>query len=243
MLLTLDAGNTRTKWAVFGDDDVLHAQGVEDNAQLGRLVDSLQSWAGRVRAVGISVASPSITLQLERIVQGLGTTLRWQRAGAKACGVVNGYADPGQLGADRWAALVGAWVRVSGPCVVASAGTALTVDALSSRGEFLGGLIVPGLRMMRRALVAGTAGLDDQPGHWCEYPGTTADAMHSGALNAMAGAVERMCARLEAREGRPVTCLLTGGDAVVLAHTLHRPADIVDNLALYGLLQIEKEPS
>jgi type III pantothenate kinase len=127
--------------------------------------------------------------------------------------------------------------------VVVSAGTALTVDALSSRAEFLGGLIVPGLSMMKAALAANTAGVGPIDGQMREFPASTGDAVHSGALRAMAGAVEYICETLARREGTAPVLLLTGGDAEALQATLSGVGEIVDNLVLEGLVLIAKETS
>jgi type III pantothenate kinase len=124
---------------------------------------------------------------------------------------------------------------------VASAGTALTVDALSSRGEFLGGLIVPGFAMMQQALAANTAGVSPVDGCFKDFPVTTGEAVHSGALQAMAGAVERMRMTLEKREQSKPHLLLAGGDAPALQGVLSGAGEIVDNLVLEGLILIAGE--
>ena len=85
---------------------------------------------------------------------------------AEQCGVRSSYAEPAQLGADRWAALIGARRRYAGPCAVVNAGTTMTVDALSAEGIFLGGFIVPGLELMREALARNTAQLKAQDGRF-----------------------------------------------------------------------------
>jgi type III pantothenate kinase len=86
-----------------------------------------------------------------------GVQPQWAVASAYQCGVRNYYADPTQLGSDRWASLIAAWRIQRQGCIVVSAGTAMTVDALSDTGEFLGGIIVPGLQLMQNALIRGTA--------------------------------------------------------------------------------------
>ena len=70
----------------------------------------------------------------------------------KQCGVRNGYAKPAQLGSDRWAALIAAWHLVQRKCLVVDSGTATTIDTLSGQGEFVGGLILPGVELMQRSL-------------------------------------------------------------------------------------------
>lgn len=240
MILAVDAGNSRTKWGVFDADGTLLAAGAVDNDALERLAEVWHGFSGCRRAVVSSVAGEAVAARLGGLFELLALPALWIRAPAAACGVKNGYAQPEQLGADRWAALVGAWNRYRAPCVVATAGTALTVDALSGEGEFLGGLIVPGFSMMRAALAAGTAGVPAAPGQWRDFPVATADAVYSGALAAMAGAVQRMRALLEAREGHAPQCLLAGGDAELLAAALPGPTIIAHDLVLQGLFLMEK---
>ena len=121
--------------------------------------------------------------------------------------------------------------------MVVNAGTTLTVDALSSEGIFVGGYIVPGYAMMREALTGRTALLKSQTGRFSFFPDNTGDAIESGILNALAGAVERM-SRYLAHTGQEDACiLLSGGDAALLEPLLPAPR-LVDNLVLDGLVRI-----
>jgi len=120
--------------------------------------------------------------------------------------------------------------------VVVNAGTAITVDALASTGEFLGGLILPGVGVMLDALAQRTAGLQSAPGRVSEFPRNTADAMTSGAFDAAAGAVVRMVGRLAAREGAPARVLLSGGSAPTLVPGMPEGTLRVEHLVLEGLL-------
>jgi type III pantothenate kinase len=242
MILAIDAGNTRTKWGLFGASGEMVAQGALDNSQLGQLVQDSVAWVGCRRAVVSNVAGRSVELQLQALLNARQIRALWVKSEAAACGVINNYVCHEQLGTDRWAALIAAWSLYRQPCVVAMAGTALTVDALSAQGEFLGGLILPGRGLMRESLAAGTAALSVGQGVLCDFPSRTEDAIASGIAFSMAGAVERQCAALEQREGA-VRCLLSGGDAQRLAAALPRSAEIVDNLALRGLFLIERERS
>ncbi len=241
MIVAIDSGNTRTKWGVFDASGTLLSQGDVENDRLDSLLPVAQGWAGCRRAVVSNVAGAAIAGQLQSICANQQLPLLTVTSTASACGVTNAYARPGQLGSDRWAALVAAWHRYGGPCVVATAGTALTVDALSSRGEFLGGLIVPGWRMMQAALASGTAGLAVTEGHLQHFPVNTGDAICSGAWLAMAGAVEMMRDSLQAKEGFAPRCVLSGGDASGLQAALSSSAEIADNLVLHGLWLIERE--
>ena len=240
MIVTIDAGNTRTKWGVFDDAGHLVTKGVIDNTQLDQFKPP-ESWAGCRRAVISNVAGAPVAEQLASLAGRLALPLLTVKASGAAIGVINTYSQPEQLGSDRWAALVSAWNRYREPCVVATAGTALTVDALSSRGEFLGGLIIPGWRMMQTSLLAGTAELAELTGELKPFPKSTGDAIYSGAWLALAGAVEQVRQSLQDREGRAVRCILSGGDAKQLLAALPSPAEIADNLVLHGLWLIERE--
>jgi type III pantothenate kinase len=240
MILAIDAGNTRTKWGVFDDKGILTAQGALDNIEIPLLPEMLRNFSGLRRAVASNVAGEAVATRLTIALAALSIPILWVQSQAVACGVKNGYQQPEQLGTDRWAALVAAWNAHHMACVVVNAGTALTVDALSGDGEFLGGVIVPGFGLMRESLATGTASVAVTSGLWRDFPTSTADAVQTGTLTAMAGAVQHMATLLELREGRPPQCLLSGGDAELLAAALPRPSLIVPNLVLLGLFLLEK---
>ncbi|NTV09863.1 MAG: type III pantothenate kinase, partial [Zoogloea sp.] len=121
-------------------------------------------------------------------------------------------------------------------CLVVTAGTATTVDVLDAQGLFRGGLILPGLELMRRSLAGNTAQLPFADGHFADFPQNTADAIFSGCLHAQAGAVERMFARIAGEPG--AQCLLNGGAAAELAAVLDIPFRPADNLVLDGLVRL-----
>lgn len=253
MILVIDAGNSRTKWAVTAGNGLYawEGQGVFQNGGLGQAIAPAE-WATCTRAIVSNVAGAEVAGYLAAMLRELGIPVRWATASAYACNVSNGYADPGQLGCDRWAAALAAWQRCQGPCIIANAGTALTVDALGllphkNEGVFLGGLIVPGFSLMRHSLANNTAGLRQAAGEWQDFPDNTANALQSGALSAMAGAVSSMMDKLQRRENRPPYCILSGGDAALLAAALGTQTKfansplIIDNLVLQGLLLMERE--
>ena len=102
-------------------------------------------------------------------------------------------------------------------------------------GVFVGGIIVPGAELMRRALARDTAGLRRRPGVFSFFPDNTGDAIVSGAVNALCGAIERMARNLEAGGGQEVLCVLSGGAAGLIAPQLNLELKVVDNLVLEGL--------
>jgi type III pantothenate kinase len=149
----------------------------------------------------------------------------------------NRYSRPQQLGCDRWAALIAAWQQIGGACLVVVCGTATTIDALSDSGEFLGGLILPGVALMQQSLTTATAQLNAVDGEYADFPRNTADALLSGAIQASCGAIQRQYALLNTTS--PV--LLSGGAAHLLLPQLQLPVKMVDNLVLHGLLLIAQE--
>ncbi|HMX15454.1 MAG TPA: type III pantothenate kinase [Rhodocyclaceae bacterium] len=246
MILCVDCGNTRLKWGVR-DGDGWVARGSLGNEDLGRLPGEVDAVVGDSRAVALrrllacSVAGRVAATAVEGLAASLGLATDWVVAGAERCGVRNGYERPSQLGADRWAALIGARALRAGPCLVVCAGTATTVDVLQADGLFPGGLILPGLELMRRALARETAGLPLAAGALVPLPRNTDDAIASGCLQATLGAVERMFRPLAAGPGgEGALCLLSGGAAALLAPHLAVPHRVVDDLVLEGLAEIAR---
>ena len=109
------------------------------------------------------------------------------------------------------------------------------MDALDADGVFRGGLILPGLSLMLQSLADRTAGLKVAPGSFSDWPVSTPDALYSGAMHAVCGAIELMRTKLY-REGVAVKCFMTGGAAHEVAPHLAGPLEVVDNLVLEGVL-------
>jgi type III pantothenate kinase len=117
------------------------------------------------------------------------------------------------------------------------AGTATTVDVLDAGGVFRGGLIMPGLGLMKRSLADHTAALKLTRGDYREQPRNTADAMESGCISAQIGAIERMH-----RQFAPdACCVISGGGAATLVPHLRVPTVVVQNLVLEGVVALADE--
>ena len=237
MILAVDAGNSRIKWGLHDGNSLLSKGWVASTDAVGLGV----AWKGLAapdRIVASNVAGPKLAMQIEETCKGWPAKIQWVVAVESQCGVSNGYDIPSQLGSDRWAALIAARAIAPEGCVVINAGTAMTVDALTADGVFLGGLIVPGVATMLRALAASTAAIGEENGHYKDIPKNTPDAVYSGALSAMVGAVWHMNALLAGEIKRAPTCLLSGGDAQLLLPLLSGRTRMVDNLVLDGLIRI-----
>jgi type III pantothenate kinase len=241
-ILVIDVGNSRMKWALRGPGGWT-ARGAVFNQDIGSLaVRDWQNLERPVRAVGVNVAGEAARVRVEGQLSRWRLPVEWLTATAEAGGVINGYEVPSQLGPDRWASLVAARRRVVAangsdprPCIVANAGTAVTIDALDAAGVFRGGLILPGIDLMLRALGDNTAALRQTPGRFQAFPANTPDALLSSAVQAACGAIEQMRWQLRG-DGPSVTCYLGGGDAPGLAPHLSAPVELVDNLVLEGVL-------
>lgn len=232
MILLIDAGNTRIKWGLL-DGGIPVEQGTlehEDAYELGLIA---QAHAGLAQAYGTNVAGAPVGQAIELALHGASVTLTWLQVTPHRCGVHNLYENPVQLGADRWAALIGARSVHQGTCLVVTAGTATTVDVLDAAGQFCGGLILPGEDLMRRSLAANTAQLALSDGRFTRSPRNTADAIVSGCLSAQIGAIQLMFQQIE-REPNAL-CLLNGGGAASLEPLLTVPFRRTDNLVLTGL--------
>ncbi len=234
MLLLIDAGNTRIKWALVEPGAPLGAwseTGAVSHAQLNYLP---ACWQGRevTHAVVANVAGAKLRDQLQLMLPT--TTIDWFASLAQLDGMRNGYRNPGQLGCDRFAAALGARALEPGKdLVVATCGTATTIDAVSADGRFLGGMILPGLGLMAASLAKNTAQLPQvTPGRALAagFADNTDDAILAGCLSAQAGAIERACAQLKAG-----ACIVSGGAAPYIAPVLTVAHRMVDNIVLIGL--------
>lgn len=241
-VLAIDAGNSRIKWgyADTATDAGWSRRDALATGQVDLLGAALRDMPMPAAIVVSNVAGDAVRAAITHAVAHWPVTPLWVQGRSEQCGVRSGYADPAQLGPDRWAGLIAAWRKLKVACVVVNAGTTMTVDALSHDGVFLGGVIVPGLDLMRRALATGTAKLPLAEGAFCYFPDNTADAIMSGALNALVGAIERMHGYM-AQTGEPdALIVLSGGAAPRIAPRLNLCCELVDNLVLEGLLEIAR---
>ena len=160
----------------------------------------------------------------------------WAKSQKKGFGVVNGYDRPEQLGVDRWVCLIAARQRHLGPACVADCGTALTLDLLDGDGEHRGGLIVPGLHLMRESLSRRTVNVREysgvSSGPWAK---NTADAVVGGTLLTLVAVIERFVRDSAAGLVSTPPLLITGGDAQAISERLDIPFVWAPQLVLEGL--------
>lgn len=239
-ILAVDIGNTRIKWGLAQPGGWLR-QGWVKTAAPAELAAAVAALPPPDRIIISNVAGAAVQARVARLLPAVAEPPHWLVSTARQCGVRSSYADPGSLGPDRWAALIGAWHLVMDACVVVNVGTTMTVDALSGEGVFLGGCIIPGAQLMRDALARDTANLALRDGEFRYFPDNTGDAIASGAVNALAGAVGQVAGYLQESSGAAPRVLLSGGDAALIEQRLNAQVTVVDNLVLEGLLQIAQQ--
>ena len=147
----------------------------------------------------------------------------------------------------RWLALIGAWTRTRSALCVVDAGTAVKVDSVDAGGKHLGGLIVPGIHMMRDALMNKTSDIADAARHSTPslagvLANNTIGAVSRGAVFALAGMADRAAEVIEQSTGIKPKLFITGGDAGMITGTMRSHGEIVPDLVLQGLAVIAGQP-
>ena len=248
MVLLIDAGNTRIKWAIV---DPASRSPLGNWLQMGSMLHADLSvlnapWSAYPikRALISNVAGPALQQQLELTLQSKTVTAERLMSQSFLANIKNHYQDPGQLGTDRFATAVGAHALFPDQdLLIITCGTATTIDAVSAQGDFIGGMIAPGLLIMAESLAKNTQQLphvQDMALFKATFAGNTNAAILSGCLAAQAGAIE-FAAKRFSELTKPSTgteqslCILSGGAAAYISPSLLIPHKLVDNLVLIGL--------
>lgn len=238
--LLLDGGNSRLKWAWVKNGQIVHKSHAPYR-DLSHLQTDWQTYrTHNTRIVGAAVCSLA---KREMVAQTLQHPVQWLGSMQRALGIINHYRYPSEHGADRWFNVLGSRNFTTNACIIISCGTAVTIDALTQDNHYLGGSIMPGFHLMRESLVQKTAQLQHPEGQYYAFPTTTANAIATGMLDAVCGAIVLMHARLKERTpNQIVDIIITGGGAHKIMETLPRAftldntVKIVDNLVIIGLL-------
>jgi type III pantothenate kinase len=254
VLLTIDVGNTQTHIGLFdGANLVEHWRFSTDREatgdELAATIKDLLSLRGlafeQIDAEAVSSVVPALVpeyrhlferyLEREPLIVGPGTKT----------GMPIRLDNPRELGADRLVNAVAGYARCKDACVIVDFGTAITYDAVSSAGEYLGGIIAPGMEISIEALTTRAARLpkvDVEPPKALIGRSTDA-ALLSGIVYGFAGQVDGICTRLRAELGQDVTTIATGGHARVIVD-FTESIDVVDDLlTLTGLRLIYERNS
>jgi type III pantothenate kinase len=235
VILLLDIGNTRFKWATWDGTRLAPGGALTHGGAAAAAFYSLA--LPKAKAVWVScVLDVSMQGDLAgKITEHFGYTPRFARVENGRGGLRVAYAEAKKLGVDRWLCMQALWAQQKQAFCVASAGTALTFDAVDDGGQHLGGLIGPGLLTAQKAVLNSTQFEASVQTSYTGGLGRDTDAcVRQGALHACAGMIQR-AARLGS--GAHV---ITGGDAAVLLPHLGGDWDWRPDLVMEGLLVLAR---
>lgn len=236
--LLVDIGNSRLKWAVSRQGELAESQALANRTLDHKRLAAAWRTLPTPKRLAISCVSARRYADMARAV----ACSLWPdiavieaRSEAQAFGVHNAYRQPEKLGVDRWLALLAVQARYPLPACVVDCGTAITVDLLDVCGNHLGGMICPGLALMKKALSEGTAALGYADASAVVGPADhTEAAIYSGVLIAAVGLIEHVYAA----QPEPCQLILTGGDARLIAEQLGYGCRIDADLILRGLSRL-----
>lgn len=246
MLLVVDVGNTQTHFGTYeGGELVEHwrfatvreSTADEIGAALRNLVELRGVELEQIDSSIVSSTVPQLGPQwLEMTERYLGHEMLVVGPGFKT-GMPLRYDNPREIGADRLVNAVAAYERIQGACIVIDFGTAITYDPVSAEGEYLGGIISPGVEISVEALASRAAKLpkvDLEPPR-ALIGKSTIEAIRSGVIYGFAAMVDGIVARLLEEMGEETATIATGGLAHHIVPFTERIDEIDDLLTLEGL--------
>ena len=247
MMLLVDIGNARIKWALQDADSWTVGEPLQRQKRAFKDI-ARPAWKDLdvpERVIVSNVAGEEYRKSVHTWVKR-----RWKVAPEflpvteRLCGVSNAYSVPQRLGADRWAGLLAVHARYKEAAVVIDCGTAITIDAIAADGRHLGGLIAPGMELMTSALT------DHAPGIQIEEADnkdiallgrSTEAAVSGGVLYTAVALVERVFMDLQGELGNRTKRVLTGGDASRILPLLGNQPEYIPDLVLKGLAVYAEE--
>ncbi len=239
-LLVVDVGNSATKLGLWSNEDVRATGSVRHDHIMdlpAMIADHWQALPAPKAAVACSVVPRHTPTVRQMVRQQTGEEL-WIVGDTLPVPIEIDVAQPDSVGSDRLCAAATAYMIEGRACAVADAGTALTIDCVDDDGRFIGGVILPGLRMQAAALASGTASLPEVPiidRPISVFGQDTPHAIQAGIFYGSLGALRDVVERFAERLGRWPTVFLTGGDAELLGSCSDVVDKIVPNLCLLGV--------
>ncbi|UZE95847.1 type III pantothenate kinase [Alkalimarinus alittae] len=236
MNLQIDIGNSYLKWRIVDNDTIISRGREATSANL--TLNGLANW-GNIRSVSISsVAADCVERRLREVLSVKLPSLvpYFAKSQSALRGVVNAYKEPASLGVDRWLAIVAGYSRCKDSCYIVDCGSAITVDVVDSHGRHKGGYILPGLRLMRQSLSAGTERVEfnDLEGVGDKHGITTSECVRSGVNFVLLSIFDRL--RTKMKEEGIKRLIVTGGDGVHVKsfgeHVEYYPDLVLEGLAL-----------
>ncbi len=263
LYLVFDLGNTRLKWAavestqntadrnkkLWAYSGSISNKSFQSGELRAELSDYISKTLPKPDVIGFCCVAGDAAIENLRSLFPQWQDLDWKQLNGDSpyTGMRTLYQDPEKLGADRWAALIGARALSNTNALVINAGTATTIDLLGGNGMHYGGWILPGLSLMQESLQKNTAQLplavrSSAPGTQANFGTTTDQAITGGCDAAQIGAILR-AAYLAKAMNHPVERIwLDGGNAKILANEIKQfpelaalPIEPIEGLVLRGL--------
>ena len=247
MILLVDIGNARIKWALQEEGDWKTGEPLQ---RLNKAFKDIARPAWKDLQIPERVIVSNVAGEEYRRSVQTWIRRRWKVTPEflpvveQQCGVSNAYSVPQRLGADRWASLLAVHAHYKGPAIVIDCGTAITIDAIAADGTHLGGLIVPGMELMISALKGQAPGIqmEDADNQEISLLGrSTESAVSGGVLYTAIALIERVFIDLQGELGDRTRLLLTGGDATRILPLLGSQPEYVPDLVLKGLAVYAEE--
>jgi len=242
MLLLVDVGNTAVKWGLYEAGEFIAADRIVHRDY--NLIEQLtRYWASLQPPDEVFIANvagePLANALAAWIRQQWSLIPRFASTTDVACGVTNAYPVAADLGVDRWAALIGAHHHTRDAVCIVDCGTAITMDMLAADGHHQGGLIIPGVELLKQVVREDTAGVKPAAEMQATtlFANSTGAGVHSGAVYMAVAAIDRIISEITATQDQDFEILITGGDAgkmlTLLTHSaLHDPELVLKGLAI-----------
>lgn len=244
-MLTIDIGNSGIKWGIWEEGQLILAETTAYKKEsVNAALDETLSEVSKSDTIWVScVAGPEVEKALSVwLQQHWSVEPVFLHTGEELAGVKNMYPEPAEHGVDRWAALLGARKLFDEAVCIIDVGTAVTVDLMDAAGVHRGGRIMPGLEMMRNALLEKTEGIKAVNGDCPGFAINTADAVTSGTLHMLRAGLVEVCEAARNRLGAGMKIIITGGTAAQLLPLLELPnMHHEPHLVLYGLYHASQQ--
>jgi type III pantothenate kinase len=244
MKLLVDIGNSCIKWATLDEN------GLSDGAYFQRPKTSIKAalnkaWKAyeNIEAIFVAnVAGEKLATQLtEWAEKQWQVTPQFVQSEQKRFGVSNAYDEPESLGVDRWLSLISARQHARQAQCVIDCGTAITIDIVTRNGQHQGGMILPGLTLMRRSLATDTHALTEELDEQAfkTLATNTASAIQVGTLYSVSASLNQIIDDLTQSFNKQIRFIITGGDAKQILPMLpdnvyHYPDIVLKGLAFYA---------
>ncbi|MCX4188215.1 type III pantothenate kinase [Methylophaga sp. OBS4] len=251
MKLLVDIGNSRVKWTCVDKDGIAEGQSFQ-RSKTGIKASLNKAWKALTDISAVYVANVAGDKLAEQLTDW--TEKQWQltpkfvSTEKKRFGVTNAYEDPEKLGIDRWLSLIAARQHARQAQCIIDCGTAITIDIVTKTGVHKGGMILPGLGLMRSSLAANANALTEETDEqeFATLATNTFSAIQAGTLYSVTATLERIINDLKDNFDDHIRFIITGGDAEQLLPLLSDEVTFYPDIVLKGLAfyarQDDKKP-